>query len=299
MHAKNLEIDVFQVYSMLTDSWWIEGIISFTINYYIHCQVDSGRSVVKVELWNMIRLCRNLQLQIVWNWLAVLVLFGRHSAIGSIYLLKTTKVSGNTERGSQMVIFLLYTFFFCVFGSPFVEVFVAGRHIRNSLRDFRVLFLVALWRWTEHAFCSKTPKCQFNSPIQKPFVPKHGYKWVWLLFLMRTSLQLLAMMASRIFRSPSAHSLGHTSRSEVGWIEIFYAMKSYVKCTVGSEKVIPPALIIAYTHPFSLDSRVSQVCFQFSFVCLVWFTGLISLVLPWHVSVARPCFDLKCTLLTF
>lgn len=118
MHAKNLEIDVFRVYLMLTDSWWIEGIISFTINYYIHCQVDSGRSVVKVELWNMIRLCRNLQLQIVWNWLAVLVLFGRHSAIGSIYLLKTTKVSGNTERGSQMVIFLLYTFFFLCLWLP-------------------------------------------------------------------------------------------------------------------------------------------------------------------------------------
>lgn len=67
MHAENLEIDVFQVYSMLTDSWWQGGTISFTINYYIHCQVDSGRSVVKVELWNMIRLCRNLQLQIVWN----------------------------------------------------------------------------------------------------------------------------------------------------------------------------------------------------------------------------------------
>lgn len=57
----------------------------------------------------MIRPCRNLQLQIVWNWLGVLVLFGRHTAIGSIYLLKTTKVSGNTERGSRMVI-LFFSF---------------------------------------------------------------------------------------------------------------------------------------------------------------------------------------------
>lgn len=112
---------VFWVYLILTGSWWMEGLdFFFTIDYYIPCQVESGRSVVKVELWNMIRLCRNLQLQIVWNWLEVLVLFGRHSAIGSIYLLKTTKVSGNTERGSQMVIFLLYTFFFlCVLDSLF------------------------------------------------------------------------------------------------------------------------------------------------------------------------------------
>lgn len=69
--------------------------------------------------------------------------FGRHTAIGSIYLLKTTKVSGNTERGSQMVIFLLFTFF-CVFGSRFVEVFEPGTHIRDSLRDFRVIFLAVL-----------------------------------------------------------------------------------------------------------------------------------------------------------
>lgn len=39
----------------------------------------------------------------------------------------------------------------------------------------------------------------------------------------------------------------------------------------------------AYTHncihtSFCLDFSVSQVCFQFSFVCLVWFTGFISLV---------------------
>lgn len=71
--------------------------------------------------------------------------FGRHTAIGSIYLLKTTKVSGNTETGSQMVIFLLFTFF-CVLGSRFVEVFETGTHIRDSLRDFRVIFLAVLWR---------------------------------------------------------------------------------------------------------------------------------------------------------
>lgn len=56
------------------------------------------------------------------------------------------------------------------------------------------------------------------------------------------------MMVSQIFRSPFAHSLGHKSRPEVGIIELFYAIKSYVKCTVGSENVIQPALIIAYTH---------------------------------------------------
>lgn len=64
------------------------------------CCVEPWRSVVKVEPWNTIRACPNLQLQIVWNWLGVLVLFGRHSAIWSIYLLSTTKVSGNTKRGS-------------------------------------------------------------------------------------------------------------------------------------------------------------------------------------------------------
>lgn len=123
----------------------------FAINCYIHCQVESGRSVVKVELWNMIRLCWNLQLQIVWNWLEVLVLFGRHSAIGSIYLSKTTKVSGNTERGSQMVIFLLYTFFppSVILGFLFPKFSVGGNCVRSSLRDFRVLFLAPWWRWTE------------------------------------------------------------------------------------------------------------------------------------------------------
>lgn len=83
-------------------------------NDCIDCSIEPWRSIVKVEPWNMIRPCRNLQLQIVWNWLGVLVLFGRLTAIGSIYLLKTTKVSGNTERGSWTVIFLLFTFFLCL-----------------------------------------------------------------------------------------------------------------------------------------------------------------------------------------
>lgn len=55
-------------------------------------------------------------------------------------------------------------------------------------------------------------------------------------------------MASQIFNSPFAHSLGHKSRPEVGVIELFYAIKAYVKSTVGSENVIQPVLIIAYTH---------------------------------------------------
>lgn len=63
-------------------------------------------------------------------------------------------------------------------------------------------------------------------------------------------LQLLAMMVSQIFRSSFAHSLGHKSGPEAGVIELFYAIKPYVKCTVGSENGIQPILIIAYTHPF-------------------------------------------------
>lgn len=69
--------------------------------------------------------------------------------------------------------------------------------------------------------------------------------------------------------------------------------------TVGSEKLIPSCTYNCIHTSLSLDSRVTHVCFQFSFVCLVWFTGFISLVPPWHVSVARPCFDLKRTLSTF
>lgn len=52
-------------------------------------------------------------------------------------------------------------------------------------------------------------------------------------------------MVSQIFNSPFAHSLGHKSRPV---IELFYAIKAYVKRTVGSENVIQPALVIAYTH---------------------------------------------------
>ena len=56
------------------------------------------------------------------------------------------------------------------------------------------------------------------------------------------------MMVSQIFSSPFAHSLGDKSRPEVGVIELFNAIKAYVKCTIGSENVIQPALVIAYTH---------------------------------------------------
>lgn len=95
------------------DVQWKEGMNYFCWheNDCIDCYIEPWRSVVKVEPRNMIGPCRNLQLQIVWNWLGVLVLFGRLTAIGSIYLLSTTKVSGNTERGSWTVIFLLFTFF--------------------------------------------------------------------------------------------------------------------------------------------------------------------------------------------
>lgn len=120
------------------DAQWKEGMNYFCWheNDCIDCYIESWRSVVKVEPWNMSRPWRNLQLQIVWNWLGVLVLFGRLTAIGSIYLLKTTKVSGNTERGSRTVIFLLFTFFLCLG----LSVSKAGTRIRGSFRDFRIYF---------------------------------------------------------------------------------------------------------------------------------------------------------------
>lgn len=108
-------------------------------NDCIDCYIEPWRSVVKVEPWNMIRPCRNLQLQIVWNWLGVLVLFGRLAAIGSIYLLRTTKVSGNTERGSRRAIFLLFTFFRRLPLSCLSR-FVKQERTSGSLRDFRVYF---------------------------------------------------------------------------------------------------------------------------------------------------------------
>ena len=116
VNTVNLRVGLHFKYGPWTyDVQWKEGTNYFCWheNDCIDCYIEPWRSVVKVEPWNMIRPCRNLQLQIVWNWLGVLVLFGRLTAIGSIYLLSTTKVSGNTERGSWMVIFLLFTFFLC------------------------------------------------------------------------------------------------------------------------------------------------------------------------------------------
>lgn len=116
VNAKDLQEGLhFKSRPLAHDAQWKEGMNYFCWleNDCIDCYVGLWRSVVKVELWNMIGPCRNLQLQIVWNWLGVLVLFGRLTAIGSIYLLRTTKVSGKTERGSQTVIFLLFTFCLC------------------------------------------------------------------------------------------------------------------------------------------------------------------------------------------
>lgn len=144
---------------------WKEGMNYFCWheNDCIDCYIEPWRSVVKVEPWNMIRPCRNLQLQIVWNWLGVLVLFGRLTAIGSIYLLKTTKVSGHTERGSQTVIFLLFTFF-CALGAQFVEVSEAETAHQGKFQGFPCLYLSVLWRLTEHVYFWKTPKYQVISP---------------------------------------------------------------------------------------------------------------------------------------
>lgn len=140
--------------------------------------IEPWRSVVKVEPWNVIRPCRNLQLQIVWNWLGVLVLFGRLAAIGSIYLLRTTKVSGNTEIGSWMVIFLLFTFFQC----PLLSVcwgFWSRNTYQGQFEGFPCLFLVALWRWTEQIYFWQTLKFQVISPLPRsslcPSVDSHEF----------------------------------------------------------------------------------------------------------------------------
>lgn len=132
---------------------------------WLHClYIEPWRSVVKVEPRNMSRPCRNLQLQIVWNWLGVLVLFGRLAAIGSIYLLRTTKVSGNPEIGSWMVIFLLFTFF----QSPLLPVEVCEAVTHNGqFEGFPCLFLGALWRWTGHIYFWQTLKFQVISPLPR------------------------------------------------------------------------------------------------------------------------------------
>lgn len=119
------------------------------------CSMELWTSIVKVEPQNMIWHCRNLQLQIVWNWLGVPVLFGRLTAIGAIYLLKTTKVSSNTERSWTVIFFLYFSPFFCVSSCQFVEVSEARMQAGDSFRDFRVLFLV-LWRWTKRLFLKGT-----------------------------------------------------------------------------------------------------------------------------------------------
>lgn len=154
MNAEGLKQGLHFKYGPRThDVQWKEGMNYFCWheNDCIDCYIEPWRSVVKVEPWNMIRPCRNLQLQIVWNWLGVLVLFGRLTAIGSIYLLRTTKVSGNTERGSWTVIFLLFTFFLC----PRLAVcwgFRSRNTYQGQFQGFPSLFLAMLWRWTEHVY---------------------------------------------------------------------------------------------------------------------------------------------------
>lgn len=122
----------------------------------VHAEVTPStatrRSVVKVEPSNMIGPCPNLKLQIVWNWLRLRVLFGRLTAIGSIYLLRTTKVCSSTETGSRTEMFLLFT----------VSLFLSWGFWRTNaqlgavLLDFLFLFLVALWRWTERCLFLKS-----------------------------------------------------------------------------------------------------------------------------------------------
>lgn len=111
----------------------------------------------------MIRACRNLQLQIVWNWFGVLGLFGRPTAIGSIYLLTTTKVSGNTKRGNRMGILL----FFCFFLTSDLCWGLENRKTYQTVWGISFLFLAALWRWTEHVYFWHTPKFQVISRLPR------------------------------------------------------------------------------------------------------------------------------------
>lgn len=233
--------------SVQTCSWWKEGLKLFS-QYILHPQVESGRSGVKVELWNMIRLCQNLQLQIVWNWLEVLVLFGRHSAIGSIYLLKTTKVSGNAERGNQIVILLLHTFFPpCILNSLFSKSLCWRESYLERLKGFPC-FIFSSVMTMDRATPPRRQNANLLALSRSPLQPKHKWKWVWLLFLMRTTLQRLATMASQIFRSYFAQSLGLTNRSELGIIEIFFMLWMLMWNTVGNEKVSLSCTSYAYTH---------------------------------------------------
>lgn len=99
---------------------------------------------------------------------------------------------------------------------------------------------------------------------------------------------MLAIMVSHFELALFAYSLGHKSRLEAGVIELFYTIKVYVQCTVGSGNEFQPAFCnCMHTHLFFC------VCLQFGFVFLVCFTGFISIVVP---SVARPFYDLKHTL---
>lgn len=70
-------------------------------SHFLSC-IKPRRAGVKVETWNVIRLCPNLQLQIVWNWFGVLALFWQSRCNWIHFLVKGDK--GNAELGNWIVI---------------------------------------------------------------------------------------------------------------------------------------------------------------------------------------------------
>lgn len=65
-------------------------------NYCTACYTELWGSVVKVKPWNTIGLCQSPDcLELIRS---PSFFFGRLAAIGYIYLLKTTKVSGNSRK---------------------------------------------------------------------------------------------------------------------------------------------------------------------------------------------------------
>lgn len=74
-------------------------------------------------------------------------------------------------------------------------------------------------------------------------------------------------------RSSFAHSSGYWSAAEISRMDSFYAVKYFVKLYCRQWKWDSSGTRNYMHTSFCLDFSVSCVCFQFSFACLVWFTG--------------------------
>lgn len=168
---------------------WGSLLFLLTKNCCIDCYVELWRSVVKIVPWNMITALQSLQLQIVWNWLGVLVLFGRLTAIGSIFFLRTIKVRINSKSGSGKVIFVCVHSSVCYGFScrkPKLEVVFRISMFFGQCYDNRQSMSIFDRHTNSRSIVLHSETCCTQAQIKT---------FSWLIVIMRTLfLHLLAMM---------------------------------------------------------------------------------------------------------